>query len=101
MTGIQEILTLILLIVGLILIPRMLGGGRPKSPRGKTTRFRLDGKWRLAIVASLLFPLGVALRFPPWQPEHTIAFTVVGLLPVILGWAGVWILRGFGRPSGK
>jgi len=96
LAGIQEILTLILLITCIIFLPRLFGGNRPPSAGKKIkTISSASGKLRLAIVVSVLLPLVMVAIFPPWHPENQILFFLGGVLPVIIYWAGVWILQGF------
>ena len=94
MTGIQEILTLILLIGCLFLLPRLFGTRHTPST-GQSRKFSLSGKCRLAIVLSLLIPIAAATLFPPWQPRQQTLFCLTGILPVALGWAGFWVFQGF------
>ena len=94
MAGIQEILTLILLISCIIFLPRLFGGNRSFT-RKKAKRLSPSGKLRLAIVLSVIFPLVMAVPLRPWHPENRSMFLLGGLLPVILYWAGVWIFQGF------
>jgi len=94
LAGIQEILTLILLIACIIFLPRLFGGNR-SSAKKKAKRLSPSGKLRLAIVLSVVFPLVMAVPLPPWHPENQPMFLLGGILPVALCWAGVWIFRGF------
>lgn len=89
MTGVSEILVLILLISGILILPRML---KP-PPAGKTGKKmgRLSQKKRSAIVISIVFPVACALVIKPWE-GHVLMFGAVGLVPVALGWAFYWIL---------
>ncbi len=94
LAGIQEILTLILLIACIIFLPRMFGGNR-SSTRKKAKRLSPSGKLRLAIVLSVIFPLVMAVPLPPWHQESRSIFLLGGVLPVVLCWAVVWIFQGF------
>jgi amino acid transporter len=94
LAGIQEILTLILLIACIIFLPRLFGGNKA-SGRKKAKRLSPSGKLRLAIVLSVVFPLVMAVPLPPWYPENRPLFLLGGILPVVLCWAGVWIFQGF------
>jgi len=94
LAGIQEILTLILLIACIIFLPRLFGGNKSSAKR-KAKRLSPSGRLRLAIVLSVIFPLVMAVPLPPWYPENQSMFLLGGLLPVVLYWAGVWIFQGF------
>ena len=90
MTGISEILVLILLICVLLIIPRMMkpapkGGASKKKTRG------LGAKMRAGIVVSVLVPVISGLIHKPWTGEVT-PFIITGVLPVALAWGGFWIL---------
>lgn len=89
MTGISEILVLILLISGILILPRMLKPQPADSSREKIAR--LTRKKRAAIVASVLFPIAVGLAVRPWE-GHWLIFAVTGLVPVFLAWAVYWIV---------
>ena len=94
MTGIQEILTLVLLFVCIIFLPRLFKGTGKAAGRHRKN-FSFSGKMRLAIVLSLIFPLVMSLPLPPSQPENRFLFFLGGILPVLICWAGAWILQGF------
>jgi len=88
-TGVSEILVLILLISGLLIVPRML-----KPPPENNTQnavLRLSKKKRAAMVASVLFPIACALIIKPWQ-GHAVLFAAIGFAPVALAWAVYWVL---------
>ena len=89
MTGISEILVLILLISGILVLPRMLKPQPAASPKEKIARF--SRKKRAAIVASVLYPIAVGLAVKPWEGTW-LHFAVIGLVPVILAWAVYWIV---------
>jgi membrane glycosyltransferase len=96
-TGLLEILTLLLLAVGLLLLPRLFPGrrGTVKSSRPRT----LSGGIRLGILASVLVPGIAALLLRPWEGA-IILFVCTGVLPVFLGWGLYWVWSGF-RQSGR
>lgn len=92
MFGLQEILIIIGVILGLIFIPRMTANQRPQ-PRSEP-KMRLSGKIRMAIVASLLY-LGIAAAFvQPWRRDF-LAFVYLGIAPVGLAWLIYWVFIGF------
>jgi hypothetical protein len=88
-TGVSEILILILLISGILILPRMLKPQPNETPGEKIAR--LSRKKRAAIVASILYPIAAVLVIKPWEGPW-LYFVVIGLVPVILGWAVYWIV---------
>lgn len=88
MTGISEILVLILVISGILILPRMLKPPPAGSSRKKLTR--LSRKKRAAIVASILFPAAWTFVIKPWEGS-LVLFGVIGLVPVALAWAIYWV----------
>jgi hypothetical protein len=91
-SGLQEILVIVLVIVFILFLPRLTGRGSQKTPSKALQK--LSGKLRLAIVASVIWLLLWATFFKPWTGE-ILAFTLVGLCPIILGWGGLWVIEGF------
>jgi hypothetical protein len=88
-TGVSEILVLILLISCILILPRMLKPQPAASPKEKIAR--LPRKKRAAIVASILYPIAVALVIKPWE-GHLLKAAVIGLVPVVLAWAVYWVV---------
>ncbi|MFU8769427.1 MAG: hypothetical protein ACNA7H_06780 [Desulfotignum sp.] len=94
MTGISEILVLILLISGILILPRMLKPPSAGSSGKKTAD--LSRKKRAAIVASVLFPAVCALVIKPWEGSFLL-FGLSGLVPVALAWAIYWVVSAPGK----
>ena len=93
MTGISEILVLVLLITCILILPRLFKGdpGGKKSPSIKLKK--LPVKIRVAIILTLLYPVGMALYLKPWD-KNPILYLSWGILPVFFVWAMIWILAG-------
>lgn len=89
MTGISEILVLILLICGLLIVPRMMKPA-PKASAPKPKK-PLSAGMRTGIVVSLVLPMTAAMVVRPWEGNILIFFST-GILPVALGWGLFWIL---------
>lgn len=95
MLGFQEILIISAIVVGAILIPRMPHQNKP-APRLMRPPKKLSGRNRLAIAASLIYPLVMAAVMKPWQNDP-IRFLYIGVGPVILSWLLFWVLEGYRR----
>ncbi len=95
-SGIQEILVLVAIILGILFLPRILNRGqenRAVAPKGMVV---LSGKIRMAIAASVLWPAVIAAFMQPWKNDLFL-FLYIGLGPVLLGWIIFWVYTGFLR----
>jgi hypothetical protein len=92
LTGISEILVLVLLIACILILPRFFKG-EPDQKKSASKKIRnLPVKLRFNIVLTLAYPLIMALYLKPW--ENLILFITYGIAPVILVWAIIWIVAG-------
>ncbi len=98
MAGIQEILTLLLIIIAILFLPKFF---RKKEPRKSIRKRRrpLSGGLRLALVATILVPLASALYLRPWD-GNPLLFIAIGVIPVAAAWALFWVFSGF-KTSGS
>ncbi len=97
MSGIQEILLIVVIILAIFFIPRITARNQDlKRPRALVFKnlFKLSGSSRLAVVASCLWPLAAAGYFKPWQ-GGMLPFLYIGIGPVVAGWCLNWIFTGF------
>ncbi len=97
MPGPQELTIIALLALGLFLLRRWMlqgGGGEPKVEPAHTPVRAFPAWKRLAIVASILFPVAAALLLEPWDGALR-PWLRVGVLPVIAGWGIGWVLLGY------
>ena len=93
-SGLQEILIILLILAGLFFIPRMMSNRKaPPKVIFRKKPSRLSWTYRLAIVLSVLWPLACTAYFRPWQGD-AVAFAVVSLGPVIVGWSVHWVVVG-------
>ena len=94
-SGIQEILVLVAIILGILFLPRILNRnpGKNAAPRPAVV---LSGKMRLAIAASILWPAAMAAFMQPWK-DGLVPFLYIGLGPVAVGWIVFWVFTGFLR----
>jgi amino acid permease len=93
-TGIQEILILVAIIVGILFLPRILNRGQESRQVESKSPFVLSGKIRLAIAASILWPVVIAVVMEPWKKD-LFPFLYIGLCPVVLVWVIFWVYTGF------
>ncbi len=93
MTGISEILILVLLIVGILILPRIFKGDPEKKTFSADKLKTFSIKLRLSIVLTLIFPIAMALYLKPWN-RNLISYFSYGIIPVALIWSMVWILAG-------
>ena len=93
-TGIQEILVLVAIIVGILFLPRILNRGQARQSAETGSQFVLSGKMRLAIAASIVWPAAVAAYMQPWKSD-LYTYLYVGIGPVVLVWIIFWIYIGF------
>lgn len=93
-SGIQEILVLVIIILGILFLPRILN--RNQEPRAVTAKptISLSGRKRLALAASLLWPVLIAALMQPWQ-QDVISFLYIGPGPVLFLWILYWVITGF------
>lgn len=98
MSGLQEILIIILIILVILFAPRLLGshsaGNRTPSDRLKT----ITGAMRLKIALSFLWLVIAALWRQPWQ-NGWVSFLTMGILPLLIFWVGQWVFSGFKKSN--
>ena len=64
-SGIQEILVLVIIILGILFLPRILNRGQEQRPTVPRPAIVVSGKMRLAIAASVLWPAVMAAFMQP------------------------------------
>jgi len=93
-SGIQEILVLVIIILGILFLPRILNrGGEKPSGQVKPTVV-LTGRMRLAIAASALWPALIAAFMQFWKQEP-VSYLYLGIGPVAIVWILYWVVTGF------
>ena len=96
MSGLSEILLILVIVIVLFFLPRMVSRPAPvvrKPPRQPLMK-KITGRWRLAILVSVVWLAATVLWFQPWSGEQT-QFVVIGAAPVVVGWGLVWVMAGF------
>ena len=92
MSGFQEILVILLIILGILFLPRRISN-RPEQS-GADAKPRLTGKIRAAVAVSVVYLALAAAWFQPWQGD-LLPFVYAGLGPVILAGLAFWVYAGF------
>lgn len=99
MAGLNEILILVILAGIILMLPRFFKKEPSSKKKSLKNRFQLTVRNRIMVVLSLAWPGVAALYFQPWKENHT-DFVTVGVIPVILVWAVLWILAGRKKTKG-
>jgi len=96
LSGLTEILLILLIIVVLFFLPRMVSRSAPavRMAPPQPLLKKLSGRWRLAILASVVWLAATALWLQPWVGNQNL-FVGLGAAPVIVGWGVVWVMAGF------
>jgi len=93
-SGIQEILVLVIIILGILFLPRILNRGQEKQGSKDKPVVVLSGRMRLAIAASVLWPALIAAFLQPWN-QDLYPYLYLGPGPVAVCWLFFWVLTGF------
>ena len=93
-SGIQEILVLVIIILGILFLPRILNRGGEKQSVETKLFVVLTGRMRLAVAASFLWPALIAAFMQPWK-QDLFPYLYLGLGPVAIVWILYWVLTGF------
>ena len=93
-SGIQEILVLIIIVLGILFLPRILNRGGEKPSGQVKPAVVLTGQMRLGVAVSVLWPLLIAAFMQPWK-QGLFPYLHIGLGPVILFWLAFWVVTGF------
>jgi Na+/H+ antiporter NhaD/arsenite permease-like protein len=92
-TGINEILVLVLLIACILILPRLFKKDSAKKVSASKKFKNLSSKIRFSIVLTLAYPIVAALYLKPWG-NNPIVYLSYGVVPVFLFWAVAWIVAG-------
>ena len=93
-SGIQEILVIVILFVGILFLPKILNRGEVKRPVKTRPAIVISGKMRLAIAASVIWLAVTAALVPPLDKDF-FRYLYLGVGPVVLVWLMYWVAIGF------
>ena len=93
-SGIQEILLLVIIILGILFLPRILNRGQESRQAALRPDIVISGKMRLAVAASVIWPAVMAAFLQPWKQDLS-RYLYLGVGPVALIWIIYWVLTGF------
>ncbi len=94
MASITEILTLVVIIVGILILPKMFRQDEKKSSKKEFSINSLSVIVRFGIIISILIPIISALVFLLWK-QDLILFILFGVIPLIVWWGLYWMISGF------
>lgn len=97
MSGFQEILAVAVILLLIVFLPRMRGHRREAADIRQPT-LRMTGRLRVAIAASIFYPVLAAAIIRPWEGD-LVRFLYVGIGPVVFAWLLYWVLMGFRKKS--
>lgn len=92
MSGINEILLIGAILLAILFLPRLKSRKHLNPPKKLTVI--IPGKMRLAMAASVFWPVLTAAFLQPWKKDFVL-FLYVGIGPVLFGWALFWVWCGF------
>ena len=100
MASITEILTLVVIIIGILVLPKMFRKQEKKTSKKNSLSINSIPVFiRFGIVLSILVPAISALVFQPWEKDF-ILFILTGIIPLIIGWGLYWMYAGI-KSKGK
>lgn len=94
MSGITEILLIILIVLAIFFLPRLLVKKEERVEKGRNNGLLITWKMRIAILVSILWLSAIALLTKPWE-EEILRFLYIGIAPVVLLWGVGWIIEGY------
>jgi hypothetical protein len=99
LSGFQEILVIVAILLAIIFMPRLMHPQQAKGSvvaRVQKAGRAVSGRLRLAVFISLLWIVGAAVYSWAWQGTWP-PFVIGGLIPVALFWGMAWVVKGFTR----
>ena len=92
MSGFQEILIIVLILLGILFLPRRVSNRPEKS--GADAKPKLTGKIRAAVAVAVVYLALAAAWLQPWRSDP-VAFLYIGFGPVVLAGLAFWVYAGF------
>ncbi len=97
MSGIQEILVIVAIILIIFFLPGIMRQGENNAVKPFK---KISGKMRAAIAVSFFYIAIAAFFFKPWHGKPLL-FLYAGLAPVATGWTIRWVSKGFNEKDKK
>jgi hypothetical protein len=97
MSGFQELLLILIILLAIFFIPRITARNTDQPRKPPVVRHPpryLGALLRLAILVSLTWFLGSLLYLRPWEGPW-VAFGAIGALPLLVAWGGYWVFVGY------
>ncbi len=97
LSGIKEIVLVVMVLVALFMIPRFIRSGNAPAPSSKSSGSgdqNKTGMLRLAVLLSVLWIALAMILLNPIKGE-LLPFMGAGVLPVALAWGIRWVVLGF------
>lgn len=95
MSGLQEILVIVILVLLVFFIPRIMP--RPRETNPTTPKTGISLKMRAGLAASVIYLTLASGYLRPWQKDLSL-FVYAGIAPVAVIWLLVWVGRGKKSP---
>ena len=93
MPGINEIVLVVVIAIGLFFLARK----SPRRPVMKpvfSPKEKIGGWKRLSIVASIFWPTFIGIYLEPWR-NNALHFIYFGIMPVAVVWGIAWVIDGY------
>jgi len=99
MSGLMEILIIVVIVLGIILLPGRLSRQQDNTVQKQGKSGGLKGWARLAVFFSILWPAILTFYLRPWE-GHWHMFLSLAFGPLAAAWGLFWVFSGFRKKKG-
>lgn len=92
MSGMQEILLIVMVALAVFYLPRR--SIRQTVKRTARPAWIFSGWMRLAVAGSFLWLSLTAVLLEPWE-KNWLFFFYFGIVPVVVEWSVIWVIAGY------